>query len=105
LACKLGNFEASFNRHLETQNIKLSGEIGCLNVQEQRNGKTAEELKLSSTEVNKELVTIKTKISELKTELINTKQKVDHLSLYPEKATTIKDKIMENGNWTLNLKK
>ena len=37
LGRKLGNFEASFNRQLETQNIKFSGEIGCLNVQVQRN--------------------------------------------------------------------
>ena len=52
LGCKQGNTEASFKRLLETQNIKLSGEIGCLNVQVQRNRKTTEELKLPSTEVN-----------------------------------------------------
>jgi hypothetical protein len=95
LGCKLGNFEASFHRHLETQNTKLSGEIGCLNVQVQRNRKTSEELKLPSIEVIKELVTIKTKISELNTELINTKQKFDHLSVNPEESTKIEDRISE----------
>ena len=95
LGRKQGNAEASFNRHLETQNIKLSGEISCLSVQVQRYRKTAEELNLPSTKVNKELVTIKTNISELKTELINTKQKVDHLSVNPEESTTIEDRISE----------
>jgi hypothetical protein len=32
LGCKQGNSEASFNRHLEPQNIKLSGAISCLSV-------------------------------------------------------------------------
>ena len=33
LGCKLGNTEASFKRLLETQDIKLSGKIRCLDVQ------------------------------------------------------------------------
>ena len=69
LGCKLGNTEASFKRLLETQDIKLSGEIGCLDVQVQCNKKTMKELKPPSTEVNKDLLNLKSEFTNVNTTL------------------------------------
>ena len=49
LGCKQGNTEKSFKELLEHQDIKRVGEIGCLDIQVERNKKTMEELK---TDVN-----------------------------------------------------
>jgi chromosome segregation ATPase len=91
LGCKQGNTEASFKRLLETQDIKHSGEIGCLDAQVQRNKKTMKELKPPSTEVNKELFNLKSEFTELKTNVNTTMQKVVDEKLEAQK-TQILDK-------------
>ena len=83
LGCKLGNTEASFKRLLETQNIKLSGEIGCLDAQVQRNKKT--ELKPP------ELSNLISEFTEMKTNVNTTMQKVVDEKLEAQK-TQILDK-------------
>ena len=70
LGCKLGNTEASFKRLLETQDIKLSGEIGCLDVQVQRNKKTMKELNPP------ELSNLISEFTKMKTNVNTTMQKV-----------------------------
>ena len=84
LGCKLGNTEASFKRLLETQDIKLSGEIGCLDVQVQRNKKTMKELKPP------ELSNLISEFTELKTNIDTTIQKVIDEKLDAQKTTIIK---------------
>ena len=90
LGCKLGNTEASFKRLLETQDIKLSGEIGCLDVQVQCNKKTMKELKPPSTEVNKDLLNLKSDFTEWKTNVNTTMQKVvdERLKEHTERIET-----------------
>ena len=74
LGCKQGNNEASFKRLLETQNIKLSGEIGCLDAQVQRNKET----KLKPPELSNlisELTDLKTNIETKMQKMVDEKLK------------------------------
>ena len=79
LGCKQGNNEASFKRLLETQNIKLSGEIGCLDAEVQRNKET----KLKPPELSNlisELTDLKTNIETKMQKMVDEKlKKQDYL--------------------------
>jgi hypothetical protein len=83
--------------------LKFSGEINYLNIQVERNRKTAEELKLPTTGEPdplpkvKELLALKTEISELRTEFINTKQTVKNLSIVDNKIklANIQEKLQK----------
>ena len=78
LGCKQGNTEKSFKELLEHQDIKLVGEIGCLDIQVERNKKTMEGLKTDVSNTTEKLAQI---IDEkLEAQEIQILHKVENLS-------------------------